>query len=140
MSNVYYQYKRLTPKEKIYIRKNPHHTFAIKEAKEIALKATEKIFGLNGRNDKSDAFRHCFWSAILAKEIGYQNARKLTSSHESGASNPEKEKNMDLHNNAIGLRIGRRAGKSNIVIKRRCISALNDKKLIVINDKSEKEK
>jgi len=47
---------------------------------------------------------------------------------------------MDLHNNAIGLRIGRRAGKSNIVIKRRCISALNDKKLIVINDKSEKEK
>jgi hypothetical protein len=112
-TSVYDQYKNLTPQEQLYIRSHPHHAFAIKEAKEIAITETRKRFGFNGHNDRSDAFRHCFWSAMLARDLGYQNALQFTNAHESDPRNPPQEKAMDLHNNSVGLSIGRAGGNNN---------------------------
>lgn len=121
--SIYDQYKNLTLQEQQYVRTHPHHALVIKESKEIAFAETKKRFGHNGRNDKSDAFRHCFWSAILARELGYSNALQFTNAHESDPRNPPQEKAMDLHNNSIGLSIGRMRGDDNHLANR-CMAAL----------------
>ena len=133
MSNLYEQWDKLKLAEKIYIMKYPHHAFIIKESREIAFEQTKKLFGSNRRNDRSDAFRHCFWSAILARDIGYENARKFTTDHETFPNNPKKEKEMDLHNNTVGLKIGRFSKATNQVLSTMCLSALNQGKLKFIN-------
>ncbi len=120
---AYDQFKQLTPQEQQYITAHPHHVFAIKSSKEAAFQETKKRFGFNGRNDKSDAFRHCFWSAVLAREIGYAGALQFTTAHESSPLNPKDEKEMDLHNNEVGLSIGRTGG-SDQALSQRCMAAL----------------
>lgn len=130
-TSVYEQYNNLTSDEQMYIKSHPHHAFAIKESKEKAFAETIKYFGINGRNDKSDAFRHCFWSAILARELGYQNALQFTNAHESDPRNLPDEKAMDLQNNSIGLSIGRIGGNNNH-LSGRCMAALLNGKLKVI--------
>ncbi len=130
-TSVYDQYNNLTPQEQMYIRSHPHHALSIKQSKEAAYAETKKRFGHNGRNDKSDAFRHCFWSAILTRELGYQNALKFTTAHESDPRNPPLEKAMDLHNNSVGLSIGK-AGGSNQQLSSRCMAALRNGRLKVL--------
>jgi len=131
MTSTYDQYNNLTEKEKSYIKANPHHITTIKESKGAAYSETKKIFGVNGRNDKSDAFRHCFWSALLSKDLGYTNALKFTTAHESSPHNPTNEKAMDLHNNKVGLSIGQNKKSLNI-LSLQCQAALKNNKLKVI--------
>lgn len=57
-------------------------------------------------NGVGDAFRHCYWSALLARDIGPDNARSITTAHEGYSANPAGERAMDLHNNAQGIKIG----------------------------------
>lgn len=129
--SVYDQFKQLTPQEQQYIQRHPHHAFAIRSSKEKAYEETRKRFGINGRSDKSDAFRHCFWSAVLARDIGYTGALQFTTAHESSPLNPNKEKAMDLHNNVAGLAIGRMGG-SDQVLGQRCMAALLSGQLQVL--------
>ncbi len=130
-TSMYEQYNNLTPQEQIYFISHPHHILAIKKSKEKAFAETIQYFGVNGRNDKSDAFRHCFWSAILARELGYHNALQFTNAHESDPRNLSDEKAMDLHNNSTGLSIGRTGGNNNF-LSGRCMAALLNGKLKVI--------
>src|SRR5690554_7547626 len=47
------------------------HPFLVKDIEENARKATDETvrrFGRNGYNDSSDAFRHCYFSALLRSE------------------------------------------------------------------------
>lgn len=106
INQIYKQYNSLKDDEKEYLKLNPHHSFAIKKARDVAFSTTKSRFGRNGHNDKSDAFRHCFWSAMLARDIGYKNALKFTTAHEDFPENPANEKDMDLHNNKVGIRLG----------------------------------
>lgn len=131
MPTLYEQYQQLTPKEQEYLRNNPHHAMILKDAREAAFAETIRRFRRNGRNDKSDAFRHCFWSAILARDIGFDNAMRFTTAHESSPKNRLDEKRMDLHNNRVGLDIGRSKG-SNDSISAHCMSALRAGKLKVL--------
>lgn len=118
----YDQYQQLTPKEKSYLFSHPQHASIIEDSKQKAFKETIRLFGHNGHNDKSDAFRHCFWSALLSRDIGYHNA------HESDPGNPKNEKNMDIYNNSIGIEIGR-GGGSDFFLSTRCLTALQHGKL-----------
>ncbi len=106
MTSTYEQYKNLTQEEKEYVKLHPTHIFFLKESRELAFSETKRMFGIDGRNDKSDAFRHCYWSALLSRELGYINALKFTNAHESSPLNDSLEKAMDLHNNSVGLKIG----------------------------------
>ncbi|TVO62698.1 DUF6973 domain-containing protein [Denitromonas ohlonensis] len=130
-SSILAQYEQLTPQERNYITSHPHHALTIRQSKETAFEATKARFGFNGRNDKSDAFRHCFWSAILARDIGYANALRFTTAHESSLINPKNEKAMDLHNNSVGLVIGRQGG-SDQILSHRCMEALVSRRLTVL--------
>ncbi len=128
MADYYDQYRQLTPQEKTYLFTHPHHASIIKENKQNALNETIKRFGYNRRNDRSDAFRHCYWSAILSRDIGYYNALMFTNAHESDPRNPKNEKAMDIHNNSIGLQIGRNGG-SDYLLSTQCFAALLQGKL-----------
>jgi hypothetical protein len=119
----------LNPKERQYVLSHPGHANAIRKSKAIAFAETQKVFGYNGMNDWSDAFRHCFWAAILARDIGYEGAIAFTSAHESPPNNPVVERTMDLHNNFKGAEIGRNGG-TNQALSQRCSAALFNRELI----------
>lgn len=131
MASLYDQFQNLTENEKVYFLKHPHHTVTIKDSKERAFSETKKVFGRNGRNDRSDAFRHCYWSALLSKELGYLNALEFTTAHESSPLNDKSEKKMDLFNNSVGLKIGQNK-ESSLTISEQCLAALKGNKLKVI--------
>ncbi|WP_198370541.1 DUF6973 domain-containing protein [Roseomonas rosulenta] len=59
------------------------------------------------RNDgPADALRHCYLSAMLARDIGYSDALEVLIAHEMNAAWGSPSSQMDLHNNAVGLEIG----------------------------------
>ena len=113
-------YSDLNEHEKQYVRTHPINAFYIKNNRDSAFRETERLFGLNGHNDRSDAFRHCYWSALLARDIGYHDTVKFTTFHEMRPGNPLTEKQMDLHNNKIGAGIGRNGG-SDAILSRQCL-------------------
>lgn len=97
----------LTPAEKLYLLTHPHHISTIREAADKALaEAVRRFAGPGLHNGSGDAFRHCYWSALLARDIGADNARSFTTAHEGYSANPSGERAMDLHNNAQGITIG----------------------------------
>jgi hypothetical protein len=130
-ASLFDQVNHLTPAEKLYILRHPHHALTIKDSKETAYAETRRRFGRNGHNDQSDAFRHCFWSALLARELGKANALEFTTAHESSPSNDPAEKAMDLYNNRIGLDIGR-SGGTDQSLSVMCFAALNSGRLKVL--------
>lgn len=130
-NSLYEKYDDLTDDEKSYIRLNPHHVTAIIASRGTAFTETAKRFGYNGRNDKSDAFRHCFWSSILVRDIGYKNALEFTTAHESSPLNDRYEKIMDLHNNQVGLKIGL-SMSDDAKLSKQCNDALSAGRLKVI--------
>jgi hypothetical protein len=135
---AYEQWNNLTPAEKVVIAnltlRNPLAPLIIKNSKDVAFNETTAKFGYNGRNDKSDAFRHCFWSATLARDLGYFGAKLFTDAHETNPDNPPDEKEMDLHNNSVGLQIGFHyfIPDSNTALSDKCFKALQNGELKVI--------
>ena len=116
-------FNQLTEQERAYLRSHPHHIPVIMRAREFAQSEAKRLFAISGHNDNSDAFRHCLWSAQLARDIGITNARLCTTAHESSPRNPPKERAMDLHDNGVGLNIGT-TKQSNEALSRRCMAAL----------------
>ena len=57
----------------------------------------------NPNGGPADAYRHAFWAALMTYEINGAYAKELTDAHELGL---DSDKERDLHNNAIGIRIG----------------------------------
>lgn len=59
-------------------------------------------------NGNGDAFRHTIWNYGMVIDVGHDFAKKWSDAHENGATNqPSIEKSMDLHNNSIGLSLGK---------------------------------
>lgn len=132
---AYDEWKRLTPAEKaVLAAMGPANALLVKASKTTAFNETEKRFGFNGHNDRSDAFRHCFWSAILARNIGVWWAKAFTDAHETSPGQPADEKVMDLHNNGVGLKIGMFyfIPDSNETLSEKCYKALLSGELKVL--------
>lgn len=124
-------FNKLTASEKIHLAMFPEQLAVIKRSSQRALLESKLRFPGNRRNTPGDAFRHCFWSALLARDIGYASALRYTNAHEAFPDNPPDEKTMDLHNNAVGLNIGRFGGPNRILILR-CTEALCSGRLKII--------
>jgi len=60
---------------------------------------------ISGNFDHTDAYRHTYWSALLAAEFGPDFARAFTQAHEGVPNNPADMEAMDLYNNEVGVRI-----------------------------------
>ena len=116
-------FKKLSSPEKCWVLLHP---FKAKRAYKISLKAQKTSDSIAQTNlldqDKNggqvDAFRHAYWMATLAQEIGKNSAKSLGKAHEKGnykyfkknkledGSIPdEPSSEMDLFNNNIGIKI-----------------------------------
>ncbi len=98
--------KDITPEELALTLQYPDAAFKINRNAGTAQAETINRFGSNGLNDKSDAFRHTFWLAINTKSVGAFLALAFSNAHETDT--PAKfqlEKQMDLHNNSVGVGI-----------------------------------
>lgn len=104
----------LTDSEKKLCIRYPFDALKVNTAKDIASNQTERKFGYSGLGDRSDAFRHGIWNAEMTILIGAEKAELFATAHEDkdtsgievdGHTKLE-HKNMDLHNNSIGRRIG----------------------------------
>ena len=92
--------------------------------------------GINDRNDCSDAFRHCFFNALNARSCGSVKAKLFGDAHECDVPlELLSEKEMDLHNNEIGVEIGiQYMFNSNIEIANIICSRLANGDLIILED------
>ncbi len=122
----------LTPAEKWFLITHPFMIGKIKENAEKALAESRKRYsGAGQHNGFGDAFRHCYWSALLARDIGKSAATKITTAHEGYSENPSSERAMDLHNNGVGVSIGQMNSKaSDAKLAGLCSKALTSGKLL----------
>lgn len=116
----------LTPGEKIYLIRHLNQVSTILEIREKASLAAATKFPRAGQhNGKGDAFRHCYASALLARDIGAKGAKEFTDAHEAYSANPAGERAMDLHNNGIGIQIGaRKTSPTDAQLQTACMNAL----------------
>jgi hypothetical protein len=85
------------------IKQYPFEAYNIFKNREIAENATYQKFNRNGRNDKSDAFRHAYYNIINTKAVGIGIAKLFSDAHESETPSVLiKEKEMELFNNNVG--------------------------------------
>jgi len=83
-----------------------------------------RTIGLSGiHNGPADAFRHCFWSCLMAQQIGVSQAKEVGNIHEDCNPNPSGERDMDLYNNSKGRSFGAKPGTS---CKNACLQAACD--------------
>ena len=128
------QWEKLTKAEQDYIVWNPWDAEDVERNAKRALAEAQKRFGGGSlHNGAGDAFRHCYWSALLARDIGKEGAVQFTNAHEDFPGNPPKEKDMDLNNNTVGVEIGAAsANVSDDALATKCFDALSAGKLKVL--------
>lgn len=124
----------LTPAEKAHLLAHPWQVPVIKEDADIALaEAANRFSGPGLHNGRGDAFRHCYWSALLARDIGPDDAFAFTTAHEAYSANPAGERSMDLQNNAVGIEIGRgNPEASDAILATLCNAALINGDLVTV--------
>ena len=104
-------YKRLTEEEKRLVKIFPTLAYLMNKNKTTAKNETVARFNLNGRNDKSDAFRHAYFNALNTRSAkvaivgnGAAVVRLFGEAHESEEPiNLQLEVQMDLNNNDVGI-------------------------------------
>lgn len=139
---------------------NPTTAFVLKEAHAEALRWSRNLsyaflegkseqeredLALASRNNgPADAVRHCYWSALLASKLAYNDAQRVVVDHEAVSVNSSKEAerlaaDMDLHNDEVGLGIGALAqGASNEALQEAVLKALFSGRLRFIDPKTGK--
>jgi hypothetical protein len=60
-------------------------------------------------NNKTDAFRHAYTSGVFTQKLGLIRANLLGLYNEIDGDNPINQQNMDLWNNAVGRKYGKKA-------------------------------
>ena len=96
-------YGNLNEEERKLALAHPVQAVKVYQAGTTATNKTIEVYGHNGWQDNSDAFRHCLWNALMKKSIGASAAETWATAHEYDSSGLDKE--MDLHNNRIGRSI-----------------------------------
>lgn len=93
---------------------NPQELALYNENKYVGLKVAlaAKAAGSEARSryksayifrDNGDAFRHAYWNALMARDVGYSWAQRWGNAHEYGEQNNDGlDKTMDLYNNRVG--------------------------------------
>lgn len=98
-----YPWSDLTSDEKRFVIDYPH---IAKVFYDNAKKAALAVLSMPGQhNGEADAVRHAYWNALNARDHG-DLAKRYGDAHESNPAQPNNERAMDLHNNAIGYIIG----------------------------------
>ncbi|MGQ0573359.1 MAG: DUF6973 domain-containing protein [Pseudonocardia sp.] len=74
-----------------------------RDAASTAATRAQELHPTSLHNGRGDAFRHCYWNALMTRHIGRDQAAKVANNHEELADGqPAAEREMDLFNNAFG--------------------------------------
>lgn len=96
----------------------------------IAKESAESIFG-SGQH--SHAYRHAYWSALLASEHGDDWANRFTTAHVRFPGNNPIDMAMDLHNNEVGRRIAaQHPGAGPAELERYVAEAVRNGEMVVV--------
>jgi len=135
---VYDRYNQLNESEKDFVFWHPLAAITFNSNASKALEEAQKRFSRSSlHNGSGDAFRHCLWSAMNARDEGKTLAKQFGDAHEDWKGNPENEKSMDLHNNGVGYGIGSTyIGASDRQLAVLCVEAWAGKKLVQIDPQS----
>jgi len=99
------QGRNFTEAEYMVILTNLFDTRNASRTPSIAENETVRRFGGQGEDDRSDAFRHAYWNALMVKYSNKDYAKDIATAHETASPNTM-PKTMDLHNNEVGRTIG----------------------------------
>jgi hypothetical protein len=106
-----------------------------RKAKNLADKAgreaQEKFPGGGLHNGPGDAWSHCYWSCLMARNLGQKCAKAIGDNHEAAGDRTgqrSEEHKMDQSNNSTGRNLASQSGDCGDL----CKKALDDGKLIVI--------
>lgn len=107
----YEKWNKLNRQEKNIILWDPQFYKAktIEKNAGKAFEMTQATFGHQGKGDESDAFRHAFWMATNTQEAGERFSQKWGDAHEYSTPVDEISTDlyMDIHNNDVGIEIGK---------------------------------
>jgi hypothetical protein len=105
------KWNRLNDREKNIIKWDVqfYKVIDINSNADLATTMTISIYGMNGKGDKSDAFRHALWQALNVQDVGKSFTQKWSDAHEysTPAGEVRTDLYMDIHNNDVGIEIGK---------------------------------
>lgn len=93
-----------------------------------AFNTAAELYPDSTHNGPGDAFRHCYWNALMAIHINPDQAKTVADNHEELGSGPEAERQMDYKNNEIGREIGSNSPDEESA-KNGCIGAVDSGRL-----------
>ncbi len=121
-----------------------------REARRLVKNDTiQRLFGTDGNGGGLDAFRHTYWMASLSQYIGERKALKLGLAHEKGNEKDIRKNRledgwvpdnvsieMDLHNNAIGVKLASKKAPmtQNALVKKVHDVFLNGRLVVIKKD------
>ncbi|MBQ8450152.1 MAG: hypothetical protein IJY64_04460 [Bacteroidaceae bacterium] len=128
-------YKTLSNDEKSFVFRHPILAYEFNNNANKAKSAVEHF--PNKKDGYGDAIRHCYWCALNQVTAGYNSslAEEYGNAHENKPDNNINEKQMDLHNNAVGYKLGNEAiinGWSEEELLNKVIDAANNGKLYML--------
>lgn len=110
--SLYSTWGGLTDSEKLLVVTYPKEALAVRSNATMASSSTTSIYGYNGNGDVTDAYRHGYWNALNARDVGKTIAEAFATAHEDVSDEALHEmtagfygwqhRSMDLHNNEVG--------------------------------------
>lgn len=110
--SLYDTWGKLTDSEKLLVVTYPTEALAVQSNATTASSSTTSIYGYNGNGDVTDAYRHGYWNALNARDVGKTIAEEFATAHEDVSDEELQEitvgfygwqhRSMDLHNNEVG--------------------------------------
>jgi len=124
----------LSQPEGVFVSDHPQAAYVFNADATTALTEARKRYPANTlRNGTGDAFRHCFWNSLMARDQGETLAKQFATAHEAEGG-PLIESMMDLYNNEQGRAIGKANPKANDArLADLCAAALDADELLVID-------
>lgn len=103
-----YEWNKCSSQEKIFILNHPNKARKMYSNMETAVEMSRETYpDLDGRGTERDAYRHAMWQALNVQSVGEEATREMANAHEYRDGQPMKDMIMDIHNNEIGIEIGR---------------------------------
>jgi len=132
-------YPGLTDAERALVAAEPAKMV---QAYKLSWKAEDlcnKIYLSSRLNDESDACRHFVWSSLLVNDVGEDFSKRVLNAHEQAKDQPEDQKEMDSHNNEVGLKAAKSMIKSKTFFEDRLLGEfekhLKKKDFIILKER-----
>ena len=106
--NAKNEWRNCCSQEKTFVSNNPYKAYKMYSNQETAVTMSRgKYPDSDGRGTKRDAYRHAMWQALNVQSVGEEATREMANAHEYRDGQPLNDLIMDIHNNEVGIEIGR---------------------------------